>query len=195
MGSTGPLVFSSYISGSLAESGLNVTSLQTFLRPTMEAFSPSSSRTLFMPCLCSSSALPCWKTCIQSEEAKERGWAELVSRVHVFFIVCTLGLKTFRETLLLILNIFKIKFAYSCCAIACSICTIWVLFCGLVTILFLSKVETNYRCCGLLELCFSVNRAHCQKNNFNISKVLGNFVIVCLLINLLETKSLYFCLI
>lgn len=128
------------------------------------------------------------KTCIQSEEAKERGWTELVSRVHVFFIVCTLGLKTFREALFLILNIFKIRFGYSCCAIACSICSIWVLVCGLVTILFISKVETSYRCCGLLELCFSVNRGLCQKNNVNISKVLGNFVIVCLLINLFGDK-------
>lgn len=59
---------------------------------------------------------------------------------------------------------------------------------GLVTIHFWSKVETNYRCCELLELCFSVNRAHCQKNNVNISKVLRNFVIVCLLINLLGDK-------
>lgn len=112
--------------------------------------------------------------------------------MHAFFIVCNLGLKPFREALLLILNIFEIKFGYSCCAIACSICSIWVLVCGLFTILFffffLSKVETNYRCCGLLELCFSVNRAHCQKNSVNISKVLRSFVILCLLINLFGDK-------
>lgn len=148
-------------------------------------------------------AEPClWPVCVRLQPSRVeklvyslrkqslRGWAELVSRVHVFFIVCTLGLKTFREALPLILNIFKIKFGYSCCAIACSICSLWVLVCGLVTILFLSKVETNYRCCGLLELCFSVSRAHCQKNNVNISKLLRNFVIVCLLINLFGDKSL-----
>lgn len=54
-----PLVLSSFIPGSLAESGLDVISLQTFLlHPSLGAFSPSASRLLFVACLCSSSVPP-----------------------------------------------------------------------------------------------------------------------------------------